>query len=504
MVRLLRQHGVAGFVALGLCGAAGAAGGGDGLRITHPNGASITVEGIEPAADSIIVSAAIANPSDREIRLNKARSFVAEDGPHSIHHLNPPPDNPELLIPPRRTVNAELVFLGPLSPGARSLGLSTNVGIGTTDNPFDNLPVFHASLPIETKASTDISVLAGHPNGTTLAAGPARTIGTNCYLKLTAINGNERAIVLNQRGGLVLVSAAGAVAPLRAPSENSELVVPPGDRLDADLVFDCRKIEAAETVTLAVNSGSTGTTDNPYDTAPLFNLKIPVRHSADEVGQAGMSRADVSPIKRSRLAVPADATETSSAPDAASPGNRSAGASEPSPPRPGPPKPPKPQSHELGIAHPSPPSGEPGATPQPGRAIAELEAAVHATRVDGGVRAILPADTLFGVAGDTLQHDAEPLLTDLADLVSSVHPRQVVIAGHTDSSGSDEANLVLSEHRADAVKDWLAARLPKAEVRLTARGYGRTRPIAPNHKADGSDNPTGREQNRRIEVILKR
>ena len=136
--------------------------------------------------------------------------------------------------------------------------------------------------------------------------------------------------------------------------------------------------------------------------------------------------------------------------------------------------------------------------------VAQLEAALHALKTGRGLRIVLPADELFGSAGSTLDANADPLLTKLAELIAATRPREVIIAGHTDSVGKDQDNQSLSEARAHEVADWLAARAPKGRPRFVEQGYGRTRPVAPNHNADGSDNPAGRAQNRRIEILLRR
>src|SRR5579863_8904582 len=99
-----------------------------GQRITHPGGAAILLNTIAFAADSIIVTATISNPTGREISLDRARSFVLDDGAHGVYRLNPSLDNPDLLVPPHRQVAAELVFVGALAPGARQLILSSNAG----------------------------------------------------------------------------------------------------------------------------------------------------------------------------------------------------------------------------------------------------------------------------------------------------------------------------------------------------------------------------------------
>ena len=138
------------------------------------------------------------------------------------------------------------------------------------------------------------------------------------------------------------------------------------------------------------------------------------------------------------------------------------------------------------------------------RSVAQLEAALHATKTDRGSRIMLSADALFGLSRDTLDAAADPLLAQLAELIAATRPREVVVAGHTDSSGQDEDNQALSEARAHAVAAWLEATAAKHRPRFVEQGFGRTRPIAPNHAADGSDNPEGRARNRRIEIMLRR
>jgi OOP family OmpA-OmpF porin len=72
------------------------------------------------------------------------------------------------------------------------------------------------------------------------------------------------------------------------------------------------------------------------------------------------------------------------------------------------------------------------------------------------------------------------------------------ISSHTDSKGSDTYNERLSQRRAQSVVNYLIDNGIKKE-RLQAKGYGETQPIAPNENPDGSDNPEGRQKNRRTE-----
>ncbi len=74
----------------------------------------------------------------------------------------------------------------------------------------------------------------------------------------------------------------------------------------------------------------------------------------------------------------------------------------------------------------------------------------------------------------------------------------VEISSHTDSKGNDSYNRRLSQQRAESVVSYLKKRGLKAE-RLQAKGYGENKPIAENTNPDGSDNPEGRQKNRRTE-----
>ncbi len=81
---------------------------------------------------------------------------------------------------------------------------------------------------------------------------------------------------------------------------------------------------------------------------------------------------------------------------------------------------------------------------------------------------------------------------------AAVFPRsQIVIEGHTDSYGSDDTNLGLSRQRADAVSTYLSSVLGVQAFRISAVGYGETRPIANN------ETEQGRVRNRRIDVLIE-
>jgi outer membrane protein OmpA-like peptidoglycan-associated protein len=104
-------------------------------------------------------------------------------------------------------------------------------------------------------------------------------------------------------------------------------------------------------------------------------------------------------------------------------------------------------------------------------------------------------DVLFAFDKATLSLEAFRNVDKLAAFLQKHPNRSVLIEGHTDSVGSDEYNLDLSEKRAEAVKNALAAK-GVGEERITPKGYGKKYPVASNATSEG------RQLNRRVEVVV--
>ena len=97
-----------------------------------------------------------------------------------------------------------------------------------------------------------------------------------------------------------------------------------------------------------------------------------------------------------------------------------------------------------------------------------------------------------------LLDESKPALDKLLRILNQNPTMVIEIGGHTDNLGTDEYNQRLSEARAQSVVDYLVENgIDKS--RLVAKGYGEALPVAPNQNTDGSDNPEGREKNRRTE-----
>lgn len=115
----------------------------------------------------------------------------------------------------------------------------------------------------------------------------------------------------------------------------------------------------------------------------------------------------------------------------------------------------------------------------------------------------LDADVLFDFDKYTLRPEATETLKKVGQVVSGYPKAPLSIEGHTDGKGTHAYNMKLSENRAGAVKQWLVANAQIQASRIRTAGWGETKPVAPNTKRDGSDNPEGRQKNRRVELTLQ-
>jgi len=104
-------------------------------------------------------------------------------------------------------------------------------------------------------------------------------------------------------------------------------------------------------------------------------------------------------------------------------------------------------------------------------------------------------DTLFATGKSEIKSGATANLDRLGDFLAEYPDRTASIEGFTDSTGSEDSNQVLSEHRADSVKRYLVGRGVQS-ARLTSTGRGESAPVADNESL------AGRQQNRRVEVVI--
>lgn len=118
------------------------------------------------------------------------------------------------------------------------------------------------------------------------------------------------------------------------------------------------------------------------------------------------------------------------------------------------------------------------------------------------VKITLASDVLFDFDKASIRRDAEDALGKVASALAAYKGAEIDLTGHTDSKGADEYNQRLSERRAESVKRWLVDRGKLAAARFRTKGSGEREPVAPNEKEDGSDDPDGRQKNRRVDILV--
>ena len=129
---------------------------------------------------------------------------------------------------------------------------------------------------------------------------------------------------------------------------------------------------------------------------------------------------------------------------------------------------------------------------------AEIERDIEGAKVERvgeGIKITFSSGILFDVDQSNLKEPYKNELAQLAIILNKYEDTNILLAGHTDSTGSDEYNLQLSSRRADSVANYLAAQNVN-RARFATEGYGKTDPIASNETA------AGRAQNRRVEVAI--
>jgi outer membrane protein OmpA-like peptidoglycan-associated protein len=116
-------------------------------------------------------------------------------------------------------------------------------------------------------------------------------------------------------------------------------------------------------------------------------------------------------------------------------------------------------------------------------------------RVGEGIKITFASGLMFDSGKSDLRPEAQTNLTDLARILKKYDDTNILIEGHTDSDGSEEYNLGLSERRAKAVSGYLAIQ-SVVNARMSTFGYGEGQPIRDN------STPEGKQANRRVEVAI--
>jgi outer membrane protein OmpA-like peptidoglycan-associated protein len=129
-------------------------------------------------------------------------------------------------------------------------------------------------------------------------------------------------------------------------------------------------------------------------------------------------------------------------------------------------------------------------------ALSQLEGKFASIHRDARGTIVSLADILFDFDKATLRRDVEFNLVKIATILNQFGEMKILIEGHTDSIGTEEYNLGLSQRRARAVLEFLISQ-GVVEARLSSEGYGEARPVADN------DTDAGRQKNRRVDLVIQ-
>ena len=120
---------------------------------------------------------------------------------------------------------------------------------------------------------------------------------------------------------------------------------------------------------------------------------------------------------------------------------------------------------------------------------------VSVERVGDNINLLMPGNITFSTARSEIASDFYPVLNSVALVLEEYDRTLVVVAGHTDSDGSNEYNQTLSVQRANSVSNYLQGQGINP-IRLEPTGFGESQPIANNNNAEG------KQLNRRVEITL--
>jgi outer membrane protein OmpA-like peptidoglycan-associated protein len=129
---------------------------------------------------------------------------------------------------------------------------------------------------------------------------------------------------------------------------------------------------------------------------------------------------------------------------------------------------------------------------------AEIErdiAGARVERIGEGIKITFDSGILFDVDRADLKTDSRTELAQLSTILNKYEDTNIMLAGHTDATGSAEYNMGLSERRARSVADYLITQNVNP-IRFDVRGFGKNEPVASN------DTAAGRALNRRVEVAI--
>lgn len=293
-----------------------------------------------------------------------------------------------------------------------------------------------------------------HPAGVVLEVLSFKRTVDRTLVSVRVLNGRDRDITLAGRGdNSYVVTDSGEKLLLVSSSNNANLAVPAGKVMDGALIF-AGNLPTSGQAAIILNANDSGSGE--YSSRPRFEVTLPLDRAGGGTVPEKSALSNMRGVPVSRFGPSTTAGSNFGASNASSSSFQS---------------------------------------------ITKLKSDLGAVETDRGTVVSLSGDVTFDFDKATIREAAQPTLDRLAQLISEGSAGQIVIEGHTDAKGDDNYNKRLSETRAAAVKDYLVGKGVDA-ARLSIIGLGELRPVAPNAKSDGSDDEAGRQQNRRVEVIL--
>jgi len=124
----------------------------------------------------------------------------------------------------------------------------------------------------------------------------------------------------------------------------------------------------------------------------------------------------------------------------------------------------------------------------------DLEGA-RVERIGEGIKITFDSGILFDIDKSDLQPAAQTNLTNLAVILNKYEDTEILVEGHTDSTGGDDHNMTLSLRRAQAVANYMSGQ-NVLSTRFKMMGYGKDQPIMSNETKEG------RQANRRVEIAI--
>lgn len=423
-------------------------------RTVADGGAELSAEGLVFTQTRIGMSVTIENRSPVEISISPAAapSYVFDDL-GNVYFLVMPEDSGFIAIPAGEARTGVLSFAGRIDPEATTLNLGINDD--RSDQVFAEYPRFRIEgIPIsgDTAATStsppepiDIGEEQTHASGVTVRLDSMRFDDGGVQVAVSIVNPTGDDVAL-AAAPTAVVDDRGREMPLQPPSGNPGLTIEASSEITATLGFTGLPVPDAGEVTVAFNRGES--VDDPETSTPAF-LFGPYPISRTTTSQP-VGQPVVFPVGLTSELVTTELTVA--------------------------------QSEIVNVA--------------------SILRQFNATPVEGGFQLTLPDDILFDFGSAELRPDAFQSLSLIGDVLDYFSGDPVVVIGHTDSVGSDERNLELSVDRATSVKDALVDTHGIDPERIMAEGRGETEPVAANENPDGSDNPDGRQLNRRVEIVV--